>query len=39
VSALRIAAAAEAVTLVVLLTNLATTHADAISSLFGPPSP
>jgi hypothetical protein len=36
VSALRIAAAAEAVTLVVLLTNLATTHADAISSLFGP---
>lgn len=34
--ALRLAAAAEAVTLVALLTNLATVHAAAISSLFGP---
>lgn len=34
--ALRIAAAAEAGTLVVLLANLATVHVDAVSSLFGP---
>lgn len=34
--ALPVAAAAEAATLVVLVTNLATAHADAISSLFGP---
>ncbi|SFP97903.1 hypothetical protein K8Z49_07235 [Actinomadura madurae] len=34
--ALRIAAAAEAVSLVVLLVNLATVHAPAVSSLIGP---
>lgn len=34
--ALRFAAAAEAVTLMVLLANVATVHADPVSSLFGP---
>ncbi|TDD89917.1 DUF3817 domain-containing protein [Actinomadura darangshiensis] len=34
--ALRIAAAAEAVSLAVLLVNLATAHVEAISSLVGP---